>query len=288
MSGGSAGAAENSPVGIGVLLVPVFEAGFGFDGGEKMNAIVEIPPIELSAPNYSMVGMPPRLPTRTKRGPTQLLEGHLQNGLTALEEHVRRVLRGLDRQIVDVRSLNEEARAQGMPTTYDRVASALAHRYELERDARDAALAMMRRDAVEFQRSHGEETAAVVRRATRRFITVTDRLLDKLHEVSEAMAAEVRAFDVMDVARGSWYRATMAYSDALVRVFGGAVTPLTGIEVADGTPVGVVTGELPPDLLKDAGWLVDQELLVHEHVERSDPSLVGRVALEFRPITHGA
>jgi hypothetical protein len=211
----------------------------------------------------------------------------LQTGLKLLEAQTAESIRAVEADVEACIALNELAREEEIPTSYARAVSDLRRLYEHETSTRAAAARLLRDMAAAVRRDGNEAAARVVERATRRFMTITNRYLGRLQTLHDDLKTRADRQTVNTIATSRWYRASMAYSDALARVFGGAVSPALGIELIDEVPVGVVTAYLPNEVIKDTDALVEREMQVHALVELVDPALVGRIALEFRPLPHG-
>lgn len=250
-----------------------------------MNAILELPPVRDLHVGFTEFAS--EADAARRHDGVGELDHALQAGLKLLETQTADSIRAVEADVESCIALNERAREEEIPTSYARAVADLARVHGHETSARAAAERLLRDLAAAIRRDGNEAAARVIERATRRFMTITNRYLDRLQKLHDTLKARADRQTVHAIATSRWYRASMAYSDALARVFGGAVAPELGIELIDEVPVGVVTAYLPDAVIKDADALVEREMQVHALVERIDPALVGRVALEFRPLPHG-
>lgn len=250
-----------------------------------MNAILELPPVRDL--HVGFTDFASEADAARKHEGVVELDRALQAGLKLLEAQAADSIRAVEADVESCIALNELAREEEIPTSYATAVSDLKRLHEHETSTRDAAERLLHDMAAAAHRDGNEEAARAIERATRRFMTITNRYLARLRKLHDELKARADRQTVHTIATSRWYRASMAYSDALARIFGGAVSPELGIELVDEVPVGVVTAYLPDEVIKDADALVEREMQVHALVERIDPALVGRVALEFRPRPHG-
>jgi hypothetical protein len=250
-----------------------------------MNAILELPPVRDLHVGFTQFASEADA-ARKHEGVVEL-DRDLQAGLKHLEAQVEESIRAVEADVESCIALNELAREEEIPTSYALAVTDLARIHAHETSTRAAAEGLLRNIAAAARGDGNEAAARVIERATRRFMTITNRYLSRLQKFHDELKARADRQTGHSIATSRWYRASMAYSDALVRVFGGAVSPALGIDIVDEVPVGVVTAYLPEAMIKDADTLVEREMEVHALVERADPALAGRVALEFRPLPHG-